>query len=77
MDQMQCRFMSSHGGTTVVIFILSQLQLLLTSNKPFCISFINIEKDSRWIVCMLLNQRVAGATDALHGQGYEKEGNSW
>ena len=47
IDEMQCRFMSGHGGTTVAIFILSQLQLLLTSNKPFCIAFINIEKDSR------------------------------
>ena len=34
-------------STTVVIFILSQLQLLLTSYKPFYIAFINIEKDSR------------------------------
>ena len=25
---------------------------------------------------MLLNQRVAGATDALHDQGHEKQGNS-
>ena len=64
--------MSSHGGTTVVIFILSQLQLLLTSNKPFYIAFINIEKDS-----MFVNQRVTGVTDALHDQGHEKEGNSW
>ena len=48
IDEMQCRFMSGHGGTTVAIFILSQLQkLLLTSNKPFYIAFINIEKDSR------------------------------
>ena len=77
MDQMQCIFMSSHGSTTVVIFIVSQLQLLLTSNKPFYIAFINKEKDSRWVVCMLLNQRAAGATDALHDQGYEKEDNSW
>ena len=77
MDQMQCRFMSSHGGTSVVIFILSQLQLLLTSNRPFYIAFINIQKDSRWVVCMLLNQRIAGATDALRDQGHEKEGNSW
>ena len=74
---MQCRFMSSHGGTTVVVFILSQLQLLLTSNKPFYIAFINIEKDSRYVVCRLLNQRVAGATDALHDQGHDKQGNSW
>ena len=36
IDEMQSRFMSGHGGTTVAIFILSQLQkLLLTSNKPF------------------------------------------
>ena len=75
---MQCRFMSSHGGTTVVVFILSQLQkLLLTSYKPFYIAFINIEKDSRYVVCMLLNQRVACATDALHDQGHDKRGNSW
>ena len=48
IDEMQCRFMSVHGGTTVGVFILSQLQkLLLTSNKPFYITFINIEKDSR------------------------------
>ena len=26
---------------------------------------------------MLLNQQVAGATDALHDQGHEKQGNSW
>ena len=46
--ELQCRFMSGHGGTTVVIFILSQLQkLLLTSYKPFYATFINIEKDSR------------------------------
>ena len=48
IDEMQCRFMSGHGGITVAVFILSQLQkLLLTSNKPFYITFINIEKDSR------------------------------
>ena len=48
IDEMQCRFMSGHGGTPVVVFVLSQLQkLLLTSNKPFYIPFINIEKDSR------------------------------
>ena len=48
IDKMQCRFMSGHGGITVAIFILSQLQkLLLTSNNPFYITFINIEKDSR------------------------------
>ena len=36
IHEMQCRFMSGHSGTTVVVFILSQLQkLLLTSNKPF------------------------------------------
>ena len=72
MDQIQYIIMSSHGSTTVVIFIVSQLQLLLTSNKPFYIAFINKEKDSRWVVCMLLNQQAAGATDALHDQGYEK-----
>ena len=44
IDKMQCRFMSGHGA----VFILSQLQkLLLTSNEPFYITFINIEKDSR------------------------------
>ena len=48
IDEMQCRFMSGHGGTPVAVFILSQLQkLLLNSNKPFYITFINIEKDSR------------------------------
>ena len=48
IDKMQCRFMSGHGGITVAVFVLSQLQkLLLTSNKPFYITFINIEKDSR------------------------------
>ena len=48
IDEMQCRFMSGHGGTTVAVFILSQLQkLLLTSNKPFYATFINIEKESR------------------------------
>ena len=48
IDGIQCRFMSGHGGITVAVFILSQLQkLLLTSNKPFYITFINIEKDSR------------------------------
>ena len=25
IDEMQCRFMSGHGGTRVVVFILSQL----------------------------------------------------
>ena len=25
IDEMQCRFMSGHGGTPVVVFILSQL----------------------------------------------------
>ena len=44
---MQYIFMSSHGGTTIVIFILSQQQLLQTSNKPFYMAFINIEKDNR------------------------------
>ena len=48
IDEMQCRFMSGHGGITVGVFILRQLQkLLLTSNKPFYITFINMEKDSR------------------------------
>ena len=48
IDEMQCRFMPGHRGTTVAIFILSQLHnLLLTSNKPFYVTFINIEKDSR------------------------------
>ena len=48
IDEMQCRFMSGHGGTTVAVFILSQLQkLFLTSYKPFYITFIYIEKDSR------------------------------
>ena len=48
IDEMQCRFMSGQGGTPVAIFILSQLQkLLLTSNKPFYVTFINIEKDNR------------------------------
>ena len=33
IDKMQCRVLSGHGGTTVAVFILSQLQkLLLTSN---------------------------------------------
>ena len=75
---MQCRFMSGHGGITVAIFILSQLhKLLLNSNKPLYIIFINIEKDSKYVVFLLLNQRVAGATDAWHDQGYEKQDNSW
>ena len=48
IDELQCRFMSGHGGTPVAVFILSQIQkLLLTSNKPFYVTFINIEKDSR------------------------------
>ena len=48
IDEMQSRIMSGHGGTTVAVVILSQLQkLLLTSNKPFYIAFINIEKHSR------------------------------
>ena len=46
IDEMQCRFMSGHGGTPVAVFILSQLQKL-NSNKPFYVTFINIEKDSR------------------------------
>ena len=67
INEMQCRFMSSHGGTTVDIFNKSQLQkLILNSNKPFYINFVNIEKDSRYVVCLLLNKRVVGATDALH-----------
>ena len=75
IDQMQCRCMSGHGDSTVEIFILSQLQkLLLTSNKPFYITFINIEKDSRYVVCMPLYQRVAGATDALQDQEHGKQG---
>ena len=78
IDEMQCRFMSGHGGITVAIFILSQLQeLLLNSNKPLYITFINKEKDSNYVVCMLLNQQVAGATDAWHEQGHEKQDNSW
>ena len=78
IDEMQCRFMSGHGRTTVAIFILSQLQeLLLNSNKPFYTTFINIEKDSRYVVCLLLNQQVAGATDAWNDQGHEKQDNSW
>ena len=48
IDEMQCRIMSGHGGTTVAVFILSQLQkLLLISYKPFYVTFINIVKDSR------------------------------
>ena len=48
IDEMLSRIMSGHGDTTVVVFILSHLQkLLLTSNKPFYVTFINIEKDSR------------------------------
>ena len=74
--------MSGHGGTTVAIFISSQLKkLLLTSNKPFYITLINIEKENMYVVCLLLNQRVAGATDAWHDQGHdqvhEKQDNSW
>ena len=45
----------------------------MSANKPFYNAFI----DSRQIVYMLLNQRVAGATDALHDQEYKKQGNSW
>ena len=45
--------MSGLGGTTVEIVILSQLQkLLLTSNKPFYIAYINLEKDSRYVVAV-------------------------
>ena len=48
IDEMQCISMSGHGGTPVAVFTLSQLQkLLLTSNKPFYVTFINIEKDNR------------------------------
>ena len=48
IDEMQCKFMSGHGGTPVAVFILCQLQkLLLTSNKPFYVTFIKIEKYSR------------------------------
>ena len=48
IDKMQCRVLSGHGDTSVAVFILSQLQkLFLTSNKPFYVTFINIEKDSR------------------------------
>ena len=48
IDEMQCKFMSGQSGITVAVFILSQLQkLLLTSNRPFYATFINIEKDSR------------------------------
>ena len=61
-------------GITVAIFILNQLQeLLLNSNKPFYTTFINIEKDSRYVACLLLNQQVVGATDAWHDQGHEKQ----
>ena len=77
IDEMQCRFMLGHGGITVAIFILSQLQkLLLNYNKPFYTTFINIEKDSRYVVCLLLNQQVACAADAWHDQGNEKQYNS-
>ena len=48
INEMQCRFMSGHGGTTIAVFILSQLQKLLpTSNKPFYVTFIHREKNSR------------------------------
>ena len=48
IDEMQCRFMSGHGGTTIAVFILSQLQKMLpTSNKPFYVAFIHREKDNR------------------------------
>ena len=58
IDEMQCRFMSGHGGTTIAVFILSQLQKLLpTSNKLFYVTFIHREKDSRKVVCMLLNHK--------------------
>ena len=78
IDEMQCRFMSGHGDITVAIFILSQLQeLLMNSNMLFYITFINIGNDSRYVVCLLLNQQVAGATDAWHDQGHKKQDNSW
>ena len=51
-------------------------ELLLNSNKPFYTTFINIEKDSGYVVCLLLNQQVAGVTDAWHDQGHEKQDNS-
>ena len=74
IGEMQCRFMSGYGGTSIAIFTLSQLQkLLLNSNKSFYIAFINKKKDSRYVVCLLLNQRVASATDAWPDQGYEKQ----
>ena len=66
------------SGITVAIFILSQQQkLVLTSNKPFYFTFINIEKDIRYVVYLLLIQQVAGAIDAWHDQGHEKQDNSW
>ena len=78
IDEMQCRFMSGHGGSTDAVFILSQLQkLLLTSNKPFYVTFINTEKDSWYLVCMLLNQQVVGAICEWHDQGHEMQDNSW
>ena len=78
IDKRQCIFMSGHGSITVAIIILSQQQkLLLKSNKPFYTTFINIEKDSRYVVYLLLNQQVAGATDTWHAQEHEKQDNSW
>ena len=71
---MQCRFMSDHSGTTVVIFLFSQLQLLLTSNKPFYIAFINREGQQ---VGSMHAFKSVGATDVLHDQGHEKQGKSW
>ena len=47
IDEMQCRFMSGHGGTTIAVFILSQLQKLRPTSKPFYFTFIHREKDSR------------------------------
>ena len=73
---MRCRFMSGHCDTTVVIFILSQLQLLLTSNKPFYIAFINREGQHVGSV-HAFNQQEVGATDALHDQGHEKKSPNW
>ena len=45
IDEMQCRFISGHGGITIAIFILRQLQELhMTSSKSFYMTFISIEK---------------------------------
>ena len=78
LDEMQCRFMSGHGGTTVAVFILSQLQkLLLTSNKPFYVTFINILKGQQVGSVHALNQQVVGGIDELHDHGLEKQDNGW